>query len=180
MAYNSPKLLIEKLSKLLEKRGAKSEFCRKTGISRSLLEKWLGYDSSPGMESIDKIASALGTTPWDLVRPHHEAVVPIELYVQVTEAMVQKEKEYEAQLRRFERLTVAQDQEIEELKRKLPEQPSPVPAGSPIENLVAALLCLNESQLNTALFAIRGVLDGLDLTSETGVSHSRNQRKKLP
>lgn len=66
---NSAILAIEKLRKLLNPRGAKAEFCRKTGMARGLLDAYLAGNSKPGLDQIDKFAEALGVQPWDLIKP---------------------------------------------------------------------------------------------------------------
>jgi transcriptional regulator with XRE-family HTH domain len=58
-----------RLSKRLSERGAKSAFCRKTGISRSLLDQWIRGESVPGLDSLERVASGLDVTPWDLIKP---------------------------------------------------------------------------------------------------------------
>ncbi|TXH13498.1 MAG: XRE family transcriptional regulator [Hyphomicrobiaceae bacterium] len=58
-----------KLANRLENFGAKSEFCRKTGIARSLLDKWLNGESNPSLEILDKAAGGVETQPWQLICP---------------------------------------------------------------------------------------------------------------
>lgn len=61
-------LLKKRLNEALAPRGAVAEFCRVTGTGRSVVERWLAPDGGgPNIESLDKIAEALKTTPAELV-----------------------------------------------------------------------------------------------------------------
>jgi transcriptional regulator with XRE-family HTH domain len=57
-----------RVSKMLESRGAKAELCRKTGIPRSALDRWLNGENEPSMSNLDRIAEALGFEPWQLIQ----------------------------------------------------------------------------------------------------------------
>jgi len=65
----SAELLVNVIEKKVKPYGAASEFCRKTGISRTALEKWLKRQSIPTLNTLDKIAEAEALEPWQLIKP---------------------------------------------------------------------------------------------------------------
>lgn len=60
------------LSVALEKHGSVSEIVRKTGLSRTAIDSWLRRETSPTLESLEKIADAIGKKPWELIYPEGE------------------------------------------------------------------------------------------------------------
>lgn len=76
-SYDSPRLIKQRLAKRLADRGARSEFCRKTGIPRSGLERWIDLEdpAAPKLENLDKIAKGLGCQPWELLKPEDASSV---------------------------------------------------------------------------------------------------------
>jgi len=70
-------LLRKRLIASLEPYGAVSEFCRKTGFSRTAVDNWMNNVAIPNLEHIDKIADALGYRPDQLIseggHPIHKA-----------------------------------------------------------------------------------------------------------
>lgn len=64
----------EKLRSALSQYGAVSEFCRQTGIGRTAVDRWLKDEGGPSIESLDKIAEALGTTPDQLIKPPDDSI----------------------------------------------------------------------------------------------------------
>lgn len=60
------------LAAALEKHGSVSELVRKTGLSRTAIDSWLRKETSPTLESLEKIAEALGKKPWELIYPEGE------------------------------------------------------------------------------------------------------------
>ena len=70
-------LLRKRMNEKLAPHGAVSEFCRVTGFSRQGVDKWLGGETIPSMDKIDKIAEALGLQPWELIKPQGaDSLVP--------------------------------------------------------------------------------------------------------
>jgi transcriptional regulator with XRE-family HTH domain len=65
-------VLRNRLIQSLTAHGAVSEFCRKIGVSRTAVDKWLKNQSSPNIENLDAIADALNSKPWDLIKPESE------------------------------------------------------------------------------------------------------------
>ena len=47
--------------------GGVSQVARETGINRSLLDKYLRGDSVPGLEQLDRLASAMAHHPAELI-----------------------------------------------------------------------------------------------------------------
>jgi transcriptional regulator with XRE-family HTH domain len=64
----------KKLATALGGYGAKSEFSRKTGISRTVLDRWLSGDNSPTLETLERAAQGLGLQSWELIKP--DAALP--------------------------------------------------------------------------------------------------------
>lgn len=95
----SADLAIKKLKKLLEPRGAKADFCRKTGIARSLLDIYLAGGSRPGLDQIDKFAEALGIQSWELIKPDGAIPTPAQespTVESLTKIIAEQEKRIQA------------------------------------------------------------------------------------
>lgn len=46
------------------------EFCKNAGVSRSTLDNWRRFESSPGLDDLDRLAPFLGKEqPWELIKP---------------------------------------------------------------------------------------------------------------
>jgi len=56
-----------RLRDLLGKWGASSDLSRRSGIARSLIDKWARGESSPGLDSLDRLADSLGVPPASLI-----------------------------------------------------------------------------------------------------------------
>lgn len=76
LSPESSKVFRDRLAKALEGHGARSEFCRKTGIARSGLERWLEGEGTVSLESLDRAAKGLGLAPWELLKPAASAANP--------------------------------------------------------------------------------------------------------
>ncbi len=84
---NTLDLLIKRLKPDLSEHGAVSKFCRKTGFSRTAVDKWLKGMSAPTVDSLDQIAEALGIQPWELIRPEGALPTPQPVPPTVTELL---------------------------------------------------------------------------------------------
>lgn len=62
-------LLTERLRAVLKPRGQGVKFSRDYGFSRSQVQLWMKEPINPTLETLDRIAAALGQEPWELLRP---------------------------------------------------------------------------------------------------------------
>ena len=53
-------------------RGEKARIRREAKLSGSQLDNYISMTQVPGIDQLDKIASALGVAPWDLINPESE------------------------------------------------------------------------------------------------------------
>lgn len=67
-------IISENLRDLSDRLGGIAEFCRKTGLNRQLMNKYLAGDILPSVETLDAIANATGFSVADLVQPSAENV----------------------------------------------------------------------------------------------------------
>ncbi len=65
----SLELFHSRLAERLKAHGAVAEFCRKTGFSRSLVDRWIDGVGAPALDSLDKVAHGLGVPAWELIKP---------------------------------------------------------------------------------------------------------------
>lgn len=92
--HKSSQALQKKLSEALSPHGSIGDFVKKTGFSRSGVEKWRDGESSPSIENLEKIAEALETDPWDLIKPANASDTDLRMRMKSeTAAFVRREKE---------------------------------------------------------------------------------------
>ena len=94
---NAAEILRKKLSAEIESgKISKTELCRKTGFSRSLLDAYLKGTTTPGLDAIQRAAEAIGKEPWQLLGPDEPpAVEALTILLDKQEARI---KELEAKL----------------------------------------------------------------------------------
>ena len=49
--------------------GALSDFCRKTGLGRNTVERWIFEGVSPTLENLERAAEGMGMQAWELIKP---------------------------------------------------------------------------------------------------------------
>jgi transcriptional regulator with XRE-family HTH domain len=59
--------LRHRLVGLRDQRGALTELSRTSGIARSLIDKWISGEFAPNLESVDRLAAALGRSAAELI-----------------------------------------------------------------------------------------------------------------
>lgn len=62
-------ILANYLKKALDRHGAKAELARKSGVHPNSIDSYLELKTSPTLEQVEKMASALGIQVWEVFKP---------------------------------------------------------------------------------------------------------------
>lgn len=66
---NSWEVAKKKMESLAETRGFKADLARRLNIGPSALQNYFDGKRTPGLDQLDRFASALGIQPWELIKP---------------------------------------------------------------------------------------------------------------
>lgn len=149
-------VLRNRLLMYLSPHGAVSEFCRKTGLARSGVDRWLlpkeKGGGSPNIENLDAIADALGITPWDLIKPENEETISLEEHFKALESYSKAQRASTDALERANTLCQAQAKELHGYKQQL--------SDPFIREMVSLLASLDETERRGLLMQIRLTVEG--------------------
>lgn len=68
--FNSARVLGKKLAELTDsEKIGKTELSRISGVDRSAIDLYIKEKTKPKVDVLDKLAEALKTTPWELIKP---------------------------------------------------------------------------------------------------------------
>lgn len=62
-------IALKKMLLLAESRGFKADFARRLGVESSSIQCYFDGTRRPGLDLVDRFASALGIQPWELIKP---------------------------------------------------------------------------------------------------------------
>lgn len=93
-----PEIFRKKLSAATAGHGVRAEVCRKAGIARNTIERWISGESSPTIDGLDSLADALDMKPWQLIQADDEETVPKAKYTADVLAQIKNARTLQDQL----------------------------------------------------------------------------------